>query len=144
MSVRIRTYAEWMDDAQLKQVRITAVHATRTVELDGQDISRQVAAYSISQRGEQPAEVLLQLTPLVKNEFDGLARVVVGVPPDPGPAAAAFLAAIDPGELERQALARHDLLDGGPHELTRAMLALLSEWARGVGVREEAVPWSHC
>lgn len=63
--------------------------------------------------------------------FEGAARVVVGVPPDPGPAAAAFLGAIDAGQLEKAVLARHDLMDGGPHELTRAMLALLKEWALG-------------
>ncbi|MFD3456825.1 hypothetical protein ACFWVC_32200 [Streptomyces sp. NPDC058691] len=120
-----------MDD-ELHQVRITAEHATGSVALDGLDISRHVSGYELRQRAGQAAELMLRLSPLVKDEFDGLARVVVGVDPDPGPAAAAFLSAIDAGELERYALARHDLMDGGPHELTRAMLRLLQEWASGL------------
>jgi hypothetical protein len=119
-----------MDD-HLRQVRITAEHASGSVALDGRDISSKVSGFSLSQRAGQPAELLLFLSPLVKDDFEGLARVVVGVLPDPGPAAAAFLSAIDAGELERSALSRHDLMDGGPHELTRAMLRLLQDWAAG-------------
>ncbi|MFE7760627.1 hypothetical protein [Streptomyces sp. NPDC057438] len=63
--------------------------------------------------------------------FEGLAHIVIGDPPGPGPAAAAFLSAISPAELEKAALDRHDLMDGRPHELTRATLALLREWALG-------------
>jgi hypothetical protein len=119
-----------MDD-QLRQVSITAESTNGTVALDGRDISRQVSGYELRHQAGQPAELLLYLSPLVKDEFKGLARVVVGVPPDPGPAAAAFLSAIDAGELERSALSRHDLMDGGPNELTRAMLRLLQDWAAG-------------
>ncbi|MFF4791621.1 hypothetical protein ACFY2M_18115 [Streptomyces sp. NPDC001276] len=122
-----------MDD-QLHQVQITADQATGTVALDGSDISNVVSGYLLSQQAGKPAELFL--TQLVKDDFEGLARVVVGVPPDPGPAAAAFLSAIDAGELEKNALSRHDLMDGGPHELTRAMLRLLSEWASGSGIRK--------
>ncbi|WP_327349662.1 hypothetical protein OG772_20485 [Streptomyces sp. NBC_01321] len=119
-----------MDD-QAHWVRITAEHTTGTVALDGRDISSKVSGYELRQQAGQPAELLLFLSPKVKDEFDGLARVAVGVSPDPGPAAAVFLSAIDAGELERNALARYDLLDGGPHEMTRAMLALLQDWASG-------------
>lgn len=35
-------------------------------------------------------------------------------------------------------LARHDLLDGGSNELTRAMLRLLQEWASGRWKQEVA------
>ncbi|MET8956712.1 hypothetical protein ACWEQN_35835 [Streptomyces sp. NPDC004129] len=130
-----------MDD-QLRQVRITAEHATGTVALDGRDISKQVSAYELRQEAGQPAELVLLLSPLVKDDFEGLARVVVGVPPDPGPAAAGFLSAIDAGELERHVLTRHDLMDGGPNGLTRAMLRLLQEWASGGWKSEvaDAVP----
>ena len=119
-----------MDD-QLRTVRISAEYATGTVELDGRDISSHVSGYQLKQRAGGPAELVLRLSPLVKDEFDGLARVVVGVDPDPGPAAAAFLSAIDAGELERHVLSRHDLMDGGQYELTRAMLRLLQDWASG-------------
>ncbi|MFB7446008.1 hypothetical protein ACFC01_48480 [Streptomyces mirabilis] len=119
-----------MDD-ELRQVRITAGHATGTVVLDGRDISSSVVGYELRQLAGRPAELVLFLSQLVKDDFDGLARVVVGVPPDPGPAAAAFLGAIDARELERHALARHDLMDGGPNELIRAMLRLLVEWGTG-------------
>lgn len=98
---------------------------------EGRDIFQQVNGYELRHRAGRTAELLLFLSPLVKDEFDGLARVYVGVPPDPGPAAGAFLSAIDAGELERQVLSRHDLLDGGPHELARAMLLLLQEWVSG-------------
>ncbi|WP_164835786.1 hypothetical protein [Actinacidiphila soli] len=119
-----------MDD-ELHQVRITADQVTGTVALDGRDISHQVCGYELRQYAGKPAELMLRLSPKVKDEFDGLARVVVGVDPDPGPAAAAFLSAIDASELERHALNRHDLMDGGPNELVRAMLRLLQEWASG-------------
>ncbi|MFD5753827.1 hypothetical protein ACFWIZ_00780 [Streptomyces sp. NPDC127044] len=119
-----------MDD-QLRQVRITADQATGTVALDGRDISSHISGYSLRQNAREPAELVLFLSSMTKDDFEGLAHVVVGVPPDPGPAAAAFLSAIDAGELERHVLARHDLMDGGPNELTRAMLRLLSEWALG-------------
>ncbi|MEU2592995.1 hypothetical protein ABZ649_04615 [Streptomyces albidoflavus] len=95
------------------------------------DVTKAVAAYSIQQVGGEPPQAVLHLSGVVAPVLDGLARVVVGVPPDPGPAAAEFLSAIDPGELERAALGRHDLLDGQPHELVRAMLVQLVEWARG-------------
>ncbi|MFF7092846.1 hypothetical protein ACFY9A_10675 [Streptomyces rubradiris] len=51
--------------------------------------------------------------------------------PDPGPAAAVFLDAIDPEALERAALARPDL-GTEPYSLTKAMRTQLVEWARGL------------
>jgi hypothetical protein len=120
-----------MEDDQLRRVRIVAGHSAADVSIDGQDVSRQLFGYSVTHQAGQAAEVVLRLGHHVATEFDGFARVLVGAEPDPGPAAAAFLAAIDPALLEKQALARHDLLDGGPHELTRAMLAQLREWAQG-------------
>ncbi|MCX4858329.1 hypothetical protein [Streptomyces canus] len=131
-----------MDDEQLRQVRIRADQAVGTVVLDGRDISDNVSGYQLSRRAGLPAVLVLYVSPLVTDDFEGLAHVVVGDPPDPGPAAAAFLDAIDAGELERHVLARHDLMDGGPHELTRAMLQLLREWAQGKFEAEvaDAVP----
>ncbi|MFD7769855.1 hypothetical protein [Streptomyces sp. NPDC059787] len=126
-----------MDD-ELRQVRISANHATGTVVMDGRDISKSVAGYELRQVAGQPAQLVLFLSRLVKDDFEGLAHVVVGDPPDPGPSAAAFLGALDAGELERQVLSRHDLMDGGPNELTRAMLRLLQEWALGQWSQEAA------
>ncbi|MFC7219664.1 hypothetical protein ACFQLX_16050 [Streptomyces polyrhachis] len=124
-----------MDD-QLRRVRIVSGSVGGWVEVDGLDVSRQVSGYSLRQRAGQAVDLVLHLSPAGQGEFDGLVRVAIGVSHDPGPAAAAFLAAIDARELERHVLARHDLLDGGPYEMTRGMLGLLREWALGQGAPE--------
>lgn len=64
--------------------------------------------------------------------FDGLARVAVGVPRSPGEIVASFLAEVDPVLLDQQALNRSDY-SGGEGATARAMLATLTEWARGAG-----------
>ncbi|ELP61515.1 hypothetical protein STRTUCAR8_03641 [Streptomyces turgidiscabies Car8] len=122
-----------MSGSGLRPVKVTASGRGAVVELEGHDVSRQVAAYTISQRASEVPEVVVWLAAHAAGGtvFDGMARVVVGEPPDPGPAAAAFLEAIDAGQLEKASLARHDLMDGGPHELIRVMLAQLREWALG-------------
>lgn len=117
----------------VRPVKVTASGHGAVVEIEGHDVSRQLAAYTISQRATEVPEVVVWLAAHTAGGtvFDGMARVVVGERPDPGPAAAAFLDAIDAGQLEKASLARHDLMDGGPHELTRVMLAQLKEWALG-------------
>ncbi|MER5642054.1 hypothetical protein ABT095_34595 [Kitasatospora sp. NPDC002227] len=112
-------------------VRIVADGPTAHLEIDGRDVASQVQAYPLSHRAGQLPELAILLQPTTSDEWEGLTRVAVGEPPDPGPAAAAFLGAIDAGELERAVLGRHDLLDGGPGEYTRALLAQLTEWAAG-------------
>lgn len=62
--------------------------------------------------------------------FEGLARVAVGVTRTPGDIVTAFLAEVDPEILDQQALNRSDY-GGGPGATARAMLATLTEWARG-------------
>lgn len=62
--------------------------------------------------------------------WEGLARVAVAVPQEPGEAVAGFLAGIDPAALERAALDRPDL-DGGKHGVTAAILQQLADWAQG-------------
>lgn len=107
--------------------------AENRITLDGQEIQRDVSAVSIDADSHSPAPVVtLVLTPRLDRPiaFDGLARVQIGEPADPGPAAAAFLAAIDAELLEETALNRLDL-DPGPQGLTKAMLAQLIEWAQG-------------
>ncbi|GAA2136721.1 hypothetical protein GCM10009760_16410 [Kitasatospora kazusensis] len=112
-------------------VRIAATGPAARLELDGRDISSQVAAYTLNQRAGQLPELLLLLNPATVEGWEGTARVAIGEAPDPGPAAVRFLAAIDPGELERAALGRHDLMDGRSSEFTRALLLQLGEWAAG-------------
>ncbi len=112
-------------------VRIVADGPTAHLEIDGRDVASQVEAYTLSHRAGQLPELAILLQPTASDEWAGLARVSVGEPPDPGPAAAAFLRAIDAGELERAVLNRHDLMDGGPSEFTRALLLQLQEWAAG-------------
>ena len=62
--------------------------------------------------------------------FEGLARVAVGVTKSPGELVAAFLAEVDPVLLDQEALNRSDY-GGGEGATARAMLATLTEWARG-------------
>ncbi|MFJ4412982.1 hypothetical protein [Streptomyces sp. NPDC088925] len=115
----------------LRRLSIASSGSTGTIRLDGEDVSRSVAGYSVSQEAGDAAQAVLLLSKAVAPSFEGLAHVVVGEPPDPGPAAAEFLSALDPAVIEREVLARHDLLDGQVHEFTRATLRLLIEWARG-------------
>ncbi|NUK18279.1 hypothetical protein [Streptomyces lunaelactis] len=115
-----------------QHVRITARGDEATVEIDGERVdARAVGAYTISQITGEPAHVLLHVTDRGSTQWSGMARVSVADVPDPGPAAAAFLDAIDAEALERAALGRPDL-GTGPHSLTQAMLTQLGEWARGV------------
>ncbi|MEV0438411.1 hypothetical protein AB0I84_13965 [Streptomyces spectabilis] len=119
---------------EVHQVRI-AMDGRKTFEIDGMDYSRVVAAYTLHQQAGSPAELVIQYTSVPA--FDGYARVAVGVPHEPGEAAARFLSAIDAGLLEKAALARADL-DGGQHGFTKAVLAQLGQWARGEFTEAEA------
>lgn len=103
------------------------------VHLDGVKISQHLIGYELrEQRGDLPVVVLhLSKRATMDATFEGLATVVVGVEPDPGPAAAAFLGAIDPAQLETAALNSPDLDTTEPNGLTRAMLAQLGRWAQG-------------
>ncbi len=64
--------------------------------------------------------------------FDGLARVAVGIQRTPGEVVAAFLTEVDPTLLDQEALNRSDY-SGGPGATARAMLATLTDWAKGGG-----------
>lgn len=114
-------------------MRVTGQGQTAVVEIGGHDVSRDLTAYTLTHRAGGLPQMVIELSPrsTATGVFEGLVHVVIGDPPDPGPAATAFLSAISPAELEKAALDRHDLMDGRPHELTRAMLALLREWALG-------------
>ncbi|MEU8919510.1 hypothetical protein AB0D10_01065 [Kitasatospora sp. NPDC048545] len=116
---------------ELQRVRIQASGPAAVLEINGRNVSDQVSEYQLRHTAGQLPEMLLLLKPTAGADFDGAVRVLVGEDPDPGPAAAQFLAALDGAEVERAALARHDLLDGGAHEFTRALLTQLAEWALG-------------
>ncbi|MEV4557197.1 hypothetical protein AB0K51_09380 [Kitasatospora sp. NPDC049285] len=118
-------------DAGGSSVRISTDGPTARVEVDGRDVGPDVRAYSLQHEAGQLPELTLLLAPHRFGGWDGTARVAIGEEPDPGPAAAAFLAAIDAGELERAVLNRHDLMDGGQYEFTRALLVQLAQWALG-------------
>ncbi|WP_411142319.1 hypothetical protein [Streptomyces sp. x-80] len=116
---------------ELKRVRIVTEGARAFLEIDGVDYSTVVAGYTMHHQAGQVPELVVQYTSAsVVPEFDGYARVAVGVPYEPGPAAAHFLSAMDPGLLEKAALARSDM-SGGPHGYTAAVLAQLQQWACG-------------
>ncbi|MEU8522864.1 hypothetical protein [Streptomyces sp. NBC_01216] len=100
--------------------------------VDGRDVSKHVAAVDLHADAHDLPRVVLHLRPTGTwpAELDLLARVEIGTPPDPGPAAAAFLEALDPLEVERAALARMDL-ENVPGGGTAAVMRQLVEWAHG-------------
>ncbi|MGW5529388.1 hypothetical protein [Streptomyces xanthochromogenes] len=112
------------------QVRITADGVTAHLEIESTDVTRMVRGYALEQQVGQPPTLALWLSPRADGTlFDGYARVGVATEPT-GDTVAGFLANIDPAALERAALERDDL-DGTRHELTRAMLGQLADWAQG-------------
>lgn len=123
---------EGMEIGSARRVRIGTDGPATRLEIDGQVLDpASVVAWRLDHLCGAVPQLVLQLVDRGPGmEFEGTAEVVVGVPPDAGPAAAEFLQAMDAGELERAALSRLDL-DSSPHALTRAMLATLVEWARG-------------
>lgn len=117
---------------KLHRVRITARGPKAAIEIDEQPVDPgALSGYTLSHQDGEPPQVILYSGEYVEATFEGLARVAVADAPDPGPAAAVFLAAIDAEELERAALSRLDL-GAGQHALTEAMLLQLREWAHGV------------
>src|SRR4051812_44334090 len=110
-----------------RRIEITACGGQADIEIDGTGVDGSaVKAYAVSHfAGERP-EVLLQVADRGEARWSGVARVAVADLPDPGPAAAVFLDAIDPEALERAALARPDL-GIEPYSLTKAMLTQLGE-----------------
>lgn len=102
------------------------------VLLDGQNIASRIRGFQLTSHAEEGTHLLVELHPAAAGHllFEGMVRVAVGEPEDPGPAAARFLQHVDWEQLEQAALNRPDL-DGGPGGLTRAMLRQLAEWASG-------------
>ncbi|MFE3196816.1 hypothetical protein [Embleya sp. NPDC059237] len=117
--------------AALHRLTITSDGARHELHLDGQDLTDSLRGIEVVLEAGTPPVVVLHPAPAraMPAVLDVLARVHVGED-DPGPAAARFIARIDPGELERAALNRMDL-GSGPHSLTEAMMRQLTEWATG-------------
>ncbi|MFF8840463.1 hypothetical protein [Streptomyces sp. NPDC015130] len=113
-----------------RPVRITTDGVNAKVEIDGVDMSRRLRGYTLEHRVSEAPLLVLYAGAATGTVFDGFAHVVVGNTPDPGPTIADFLRSVDASALERAALDRDDL-DGSRHELTRAMLAQLTDWALG-------------
>ncbi|WP_282795779.1 hypothetical protein [Streptomyces sp. CC224B] len=112
-------------------VRITTDGTRADVELDGHNVSRSLAGYTLEHHAAQPPLLVLYLRPAADPAaFEGLAHVAVASPSPPAEAIAAFLAGIDPARLQQAALNRSDL-DGTPTELTSAMLRQLVDWSGG-------------
>jgi hypothetical protein len=111
-----------------RQVSITATTTGAQVTVSGTDMSDDLAGYQIQQAPGQPAQVLL-FPRADAAVFEGLAVVQVADTTPPGDAIAEFLRAIDPVALDAAVFDRD--LDGSKHELTRAMLEQLAEWAQG-------------
>lgn len=114
-------------------VVITTDGVLAKVVVDGADLSHVLSGYQVEHRAGQAPLLVLFATPTAGMALDGLAQVAVATEEPPGEAIAAFLRGIDPGALSRAALNRDDL-DGGPNELTAAMLATLADWAQGRGI----------
>jgi hypothetical protein len=125
---------EQPQDPQAYGVRIDAQPGHATITLDGVPLPEgQVTGYSLHHDIQAALPTLVVHTRQPAGAaFDGLARVAVGVTKTPGEIVAAFLAEVDPVLLDQEALNRSDY-GGGPGATARAMLATLTEWARGGG-----------
>jgi len=121
-----------MSTPDLRRVTFTHTDGDPVLIIDGHDLSRHVRAMEMRATAGDVPDVVLYLSParLLPPEIDTFARVHVGVEPEPGPAAAVFLAALDAGEVERVALARDDL-GNEPGAVTGAILRQLMDWAHG-------------
>lgn len=112
-------------------VVIDAQPGAANISIDDAEVGNHVLGYTLE---HDVANALPMLILHVRHPagaiFDGLARVAVAAPQEPGEAIAQFLSAIEPRALETAALNRDDL-QNERYDLTRAMLAQLADWARG-------------
>ncbi|MEU1078615.1 hypothetical protein ABZ404_39160 [Streptomyces sp. NPDC005878] len=120
-----------------RAVRITTDGFASSVMVGDTDLGDALRGYTLEhQAGQPPVLVLYRSITTDPVLFEGMARVLVGEPPEPadspGDAIAAFLGSIDPAALENAALNRDDL-GHDRYELTRAMLRQLADWAQGKG-----------
>lgn len=122
------------EQPEARGVHIDAQPGSATISIDGTPLpANTVTGYSIQHDiiGGLPMVVLHTRQP-DGVAFDGLARVAVGIAQTPGELVAAFLAEVDPVLLDQEAL-NHADYDGGPGATARAMLTVLTNWAKGAG-----------
>lgn len=113
-------------------VRIDAQPGSAAISLDGTLLpAGKVTGYQIEHSIPDALPTLILHTRQPDGVlFEGLARVAVAVQQSPGDLIAEFLAAVDPVLLDQEALNRSDY-GGGEGATARAMLATLTDWARG-------------
>lgn len=119
-------------EPQAHGVRIDAQPGHATISIDGTPLPAGTVTGYVLQHdiaGGLPLAILHTRQP-DGAVFDGLARVAVGISRTPGEVIASFLAEVDPVLLDQEALNRADY-GGGEGATARAMLATLTEWARG-------------
>ncbi|MCL8016974.1 hypothetical protein [Streptomyces sp. AS02] len=123
---------EQPDQPQARGVRIDAQPGHATIALDGTALPPgQVTGYTLTHSiADQLPGLVLHTRQADGVVWEGLARVAVGVERSPGEIVAAFLAGVDPVLLDQEALNRSDY-GGGPGATARAMLATLTDWAKG-------------
>jgi len=118
-------------EPQAHGVRIDAQPGSAVIAVDGTPLpAGTVTGYVLEHAVAEALPMLILHTRQPDHvAFEGLARVAVGVHKSPGDLVAAFLAEVDPVLLEQTAMNRADY--GGEAPTARAMLATLTEWARG-------------
>lgn len=121
-------------EPQAHGVHIDAQPGHATIAIDGTPLPEgMVTGYTLEHSVAGVLPILVLHTQHRDDvAFDGLARVAVGVSRSPGQLVADFLASVDPKLLDQEALNRADY-GGGEGATARAMLATLTDWAKGSG-----------
>lgn len=121
-------------EPQQQGVRIDAKFGRASIVIDGTDVADHVTGYSLHHAiADRVPSLVLHTREPDGVMWEGTARVAVGVEQSPGQIVADFLAAVDPKLLDQEALNRSDY-GGGEAAAARAMLATLTDWAKGVTV----------
>lgn len=113
-------------------VRIEAQPGHAAISIDGAHLpAGQVVGYQLEHSIADALPMLVLHTRQPEGViWEGLARVAVAAPQDPGQAVADFVLGLDPAAVQRAALDRTDL-SGEKHEITEAVLKQIADWAQG-------------
>lgn len=100
------------------------------IEVDGEDVSAKVTSYSLVGSAREPTVLTLELKPGANGEISGVGRVEAVRPPgDLLEDLARLVEALDPREVESQALNDPDLLNE-EHAVTAAALRAIARMIR--------------